>query len=198
MHKHARKHTHTVTQHTSHALQRKGLSFPWSEGHTSLPHFISDWQIPWAEMVCSRVHLFLACAGQVYSSENNMQCLHCSLDTARTLVIPPARPITNAVQNLHCPTALEWNARCRVITLPLQCSRQNSEREALRASKEGKRQTTGELQAPVWAWMSQWFLHNHAPRQFRTSISELICKHLSLARGSRGWALHISVFSERK
>lgn len=52
------------------------------------------------------------------------------------------------------------------------------EREALRASKEeekGKPPESCSLQLELW--MSQWFLHNHAPRQFRTSISELICKH---------------------
>lgn len=42
--------------------------------------------------------------------------------------------------------------------------------------RKGKR--CEELQSPAQAENGQWFLHNDAPRQFRTNISDLICKHL--------------------
>lgn len=79
--------------------------------------------------------------------------------------------------------------------LSLQCTEQNSKWEALMTltSKEEKANAAKSCSLQL-SWDAQWFLHNHALRQFRTNISDWICKHwLILARGSRGWALHISV-----
>lgn len=80
MRQHARKHTSTHPHNIiSHALQWRGPRPLCCEGHPSPSHFISDWQIPWADYGVLNIPPFLACAGQVYSSENNMQCLHCRI-----------------------------------------------------------------------------------------------------------------------
>lgn len=129
-----------------------------------------------------------------------MQCLHCRVRTARTLVFLPSHPKlkTNSYKrNLHCQTALEWKASCGICGKCSVSSAQNktaSGRRWWHRHPKKKRQTLRRAAVSSSAESGQWFLHNNALRQFRTSISDWICKHwLILARGSRGWALHISV-----
>lgn len=80
MHKHAHTHTHGHSHTTYLSLTAaKGTLVPSLWRAHSPSHFISDGQIPWADYGVLNIPPFLACAGQVYSSENNMQCLHCRI-----------------------------------------------------------------------------------------------------------------------
>lgn len=96
---HAQSHMHNMhtdthppihTQHTSHCSERGFSTLALKD---TLPHptlFQIGNTLSW--LWCLHIPPFLACAGQVYSSENNMQCLHCRIIIQLGPGALPARP----------------------------------------------------------------------------------------------------------
>lgn len=106
---HAPTHTHTAA---------KGHLYPCSEGHASHPALFQIGKYPELIMVLRHSTFFffsLACAVQVYNSENNMRCFHCrvAMQFRRPpSPSPPSHPFPNsevfsASKKLHSHTALE-------------------------------------------------------------------------------------------
>lgn len=126
-----------------------------------------------------------------------MQCLQ-SQDTAGTLVFHPPAPEEKLKLKI-CIAKQHWSEVLGVPwpTLPLQRKRQNSEGTGGSEGIQGRKgQTTGEL-VSSWSCECLWFLHNHAPRQFRTSISELVCKHWVLPEAAEAGRFTF-LFSQRE
>lgn len=151
---HTDSRTHTYT-HCS-----KGAFVPlfWRTRFPS--RFISDWQIPWADDGVETFHLclffFLACAVQVYNSENNMQCFHCRIAMQFRCPPTPSHPPPSPSRILTCFPLLKncipiqhWSKAwlCSMMNAQFPVHKQNYGKwEAFPASKKQ------ELQSRIWSF----------------------------------------------